>query len=86
MEEVLNVFGTKKIVENELGNFPVQFLIISGMWTSRWNFMLLFMRKRDGADWVQFAYLTSPVIVEVPDPGLLKKQKIYFDIPEPTAL
>jgi tyrosine-protein kinase Etk/Wzc len=78
MEEVLNVFGTKKIVENELEIFHSNSLIISVVKT-----LNLYAPIYEEKGWrglgTTSAYLTSPVIVEVPDPSNIEEsKKIYF--------
>jgi tyrosine-protein kinase Etk/Wzc len=78
MEEVLNVFGTKKIVENELEIFHSNSLIISVVKT-----LDLYAPIYEEKGWrglgTTSAYLTSPVIVEVPDPSDIEEtNKIYF--------
>src|SRR5450432_1560611 len=78
MEEVLNVFGTKKIVENELEIFHSNSLIISVVKT-----LDLYAPVYEEKGWrglgTTSAYATSPVIVEVPDPSDIEEtSKIYF--------
>jgi capsular exopolysaccharide synthesis family protein len=78
MEEVLNVFGTKKIVENELEIFHSNSLIISVV-----KMLNLYAPIYEKKGWrglgTTSAYLTSPVIVEVPDPSDIEEsRKIYF--------
>ena len=78
MEEVLNVFGTKKIVENELEIFHSNSLIISVV-----KKLDLYAPVYEEKGWrglgTTSAYLTSPVIVEVPDPTDIDEAgKIYF--------
>jgi tyrosine-protein kinase Etk/Wzc len=78
MEEVLNVFGTKKIVENELEIFHSNSLIISVV-----KKLGLYAPVYEEKGWrglgTTSAYLTSPVIVEVPDPSDIDEvRKIYF--------
>jgi uncharacterized protein involved in exopolysaccharide biosynthesis len=78
MEEVLNVFGTKKIVENELEIFHSNSLIISVV-----KKLNLYAPIYEEKGWrglaTTSAYLTSPVIVEVPDPtDIDEAKKIYF--------
>ncbi len=78
MEEVLNVFGTKKIVENELEIFHSNSLIISVV-----KKLKLYAPIYEEKGWrglgTTSAYITSPVIVEVPDPSDIDEvQKVYF--------
>jgi tyrosine-protein kinase Etk/Wzc len=78
MEEVLNVFGTKKIVENELEIFHSNSLIISVV-----KKLDLYAPVYEEKGWrglgTTSAYLTSPVIIEVPDPtDIDEANKIYF--------
>ncbi|HEV3223187.1 MAG TPA: polysaccharide biosynthesis tyrosine autokinase [Puia sp.] len=78
MEEVLNVFGTKKIVENELEIFHSNSLIISVV-----KKLKLYAPVYEEKGWrglgTTSAYLTSPVIVEVPDPSDIDEaKKVYF--------
>ncbi|HEY1869748.1 MAG TPA: polysaccharide biosynthesis tyrosine autokinase [Chitinophagaceae bacterium] len=78
MEEVLNVFGTKKIVENELEIFHSNSLIIAVV-----KKMNLYAPIYEEKGWrgmgTSSAYLTSPVIVQVPDPtDIEESRKIYF--------
>ncbi len=78
MEEVLNVFGTKKIVENELEIFHSNSLIISVV-----KKLNLYAPVYEEKGWrglgTSSAYLTSPVIVEVPDPSDIDEaKKVYF--------
>ena len=78
MEEVLNVFGTKKIVENELEIFHSNSLIISVVKTLK-LYAPVFEEKGWRGLGTRSAYLTSPVIVEVPDPSDIEESsKIYF--------
>jgi tyrosine-protein kinase Etk/Wzc len=78
MEEVLNVFGTKKIVENELEIFHSNSLIISVVKTLD-LYAPVFEEKGWRGLGTRSAYLTSPVIVEVPDPSDIEESsKIYF--------
>ncbi len=82
MEEVLNLFGTKKIVENEieiLGSNETLARVIKKMRLYApvtaevaWNGLI-----------ERSAYLTSPIIVEVPEPEALRNsEKIYFQYNE----
>jgi tyrosine-protein kinase Etk/Wzc len=78
MEEVLNVFGTKKIVENELEIFHSNSLIISVV-----KKLDLYAPVFEEKGWrglgTTSAYLTSPVIVEAADPTDIEEaSKIYF--------
>jgi tyrosine-protein kinase Etk/Wzc len=82
MEEVLNLFGTKKIVENEIeilqSNETIGRVI---------NKMRLYAPVTAEVGWggliERSAYLTSPIIIEVPEPELLKNSdKIYFSYNE----
>jgi len=78
MEEVLNVFGTKKIVENELEIFHSNSLIISVV-----KKLDLYAPVFEEKGWrglgTTSAYLTSPVIVEVPDPSDIDEgRRVYF--------
>lgn len=78
MEEVLNVFGTKKIVENELEIFHSNSLIIAVV-----KKLKLYAPISEEKGWrglgTSSAYLTSPIIVEVPDPSEIdESKKIYF--------
>ncbi len=78
MEEVLNVFGTKKIVENELEIFHSNSLIISVV-----KKLGLYAPAFEEKGWrglsTTSAYLTSPVVMEVPDPNNIEEaKKIYF--------
>ncbi len=78
MEEVLNVFGTKKIVENELEIFHSNSLIISVV-KKLDLYAPIFEEKGWRGLETTSAYLTSPVIVEVPDPSNIDEfNKIYF--------
>ncbi|HMG66198.1 MAG TPA: Wzz/FepE/Etk N-terminal domain-containing protein, partial [Chitinophagaceae bacterium] len=78
MEEVLNVFGTKKIVENELEIFHSNSLIISVVKTLN-LYAPIFEEKGWRGLATTSAYLTSPVIIEVPDPSDIEEtSKIYF--------
>ena len=74
MEEVLNVFGTKKIVENELEIFHSNSLIISVVKTLN-LYAPIFEEKGWRGMGTTSAYLTSPVIVEVPDPTDIEEVK-----------
>ena len=79
MEEVLNVFGTKKIVENELEIFHSNSLIISVV-----KKLGLYAPVYEEKGWrglgTTSAYLTSPVTIEVPDPSDIDEiKKIYFE-------
>jgi capsular exopolysaccharide synthesis family protein len=78
MVELLNLFDTKKIVENELeilrsneviADVVVQMRLYAPIFTeSGWHGMI----KRNG-------YLTSPVILEVSDPkSIIEAKKVYF--------
>jgi len=78
MEEVLNVFGNKKIVENELEIFHSNSLIISVV-----KKLNLYSPVYEEKGWrgmgTTSAYVTSPVIVQVPDPtDIEESRKIYF--------
>jgi capsular exopolysaccharide synthesis family protein len=78
MEEVLNVFGTKKIVENELEIFHSNSLISSVVKT-----LYLYAPVYEEKGWrglaTTSAYLTSPIVVEVPNPNSIEEiQKVYF--------
>ena len=82
MEEVLNVFGTKKIVENEIeilqSNETIGRVIRK---------MRLYAPVTAEVGWKglieRSAYLTSPIVIEVPEPAILKNsEKIYFDYNE----
>jgi capsular exopolysaccharide synthesis family protein len=78
MEEMLNVFGTKKIVENELEIFHSNSLISSVVKT-----LNLYAPLYEEKGWrglsTTSAYLTSPIIVEVPNPNDIEEtRKIYF--------
>ena len=78
MEEMLNVFGTKKIVENELEIFHSNSLIISVVKT-----LNLYAPMYEEKGWrglsTTSAYLTSPIIVEVSNPNNIEEtRKIYF--------
>src|ERR1700693_1585250 len=78
MEEVLNVFGTKKIVENELEIFHSNSLIISVV-KSLDLYAPIYEEKGWRGLGTTPAYLTSPVIVEVPDPSEIEESKnVYF--------
>ncbi len=79
MEEVLNVFGTKKIVENELEIFHSNSLISSVV-----NTLGLYAPVYEEKGWrgleTRSAYLTSPIIVEVPNPNEIDEaNNIYFN-------
>ena len=78
MEEVLNVFGNKKIVENELEIFHSNSLIISVV--KKLNlYSPIYEEKGWRGMGTSSAYLTSPVIVQVPDPTEIEEsRKIYF--------
>ena len=78
MEELLNLFNTKKIVENELEIIRSNEVIIDAVTKLRlyapvytesgWHGMI----KRN-------AYLTSPVVLEVSDPqSITEVKKVYF--------
>jgi len=80
MEELLNLFGTKKIVENELeiirsneviSDVVTKLKLYAPVYTeSGWRGLI----KRN-------AYLTSPVILEVEDPrSIVEVKKVYFTI------
>jgi capsular exopolysaccharide synthesis family protein len=80
MVELLNLFDTKKIVENELeilrsneviADVVVQMKLYAPIFTeSGWHGII----KRN-------AYLTSPVILEVSDPkSIIEVKKVYFNI------
>ena len=80
MEELLNLFNTKKIVENELEiirsnevimDVVTKMRLYAPIYTeSGWHGMI----KRN-------AYLTSPVILEVSDPAtIIEVKKVYFKI------
>jgi tyrosine-protein kinase Etk/Wzc len=80
MEELLNLFNTKKIVENELEilrsnevitDVVIQMRLYAPIYTeSGWHGMI----KRN-------AYLTSPVILDVSDPkSIIEVKKVYFSI------
>ena len=80
MEEVLNVFGTKKIVENELeilrSNSIVREVVL---------IMKLYAPIYEEKGWrglaTTSAYLTSPIIVEISNPDSLTDSKeIYFEV------
>jgi tyrosine-protein kinase Etk/Wzc len=80
MEEVLNVFGTKKIVENELeilkSNSIIKEVVIK---------MNLYAPIFEEKGWrgmgTTSAYMSSPIVVEVPNPDSLNQtKKIYFEI------
>jgi tyrosine-protein kinase Etk/Wzc len=78
MEEVLNVFGTKKIVENELEIFHSNSLIIAVVKKLK-LYAPIFEEKGWRGLGTSSAYLTSPIIVEVPDPSEIEEsKKIYF--------
>jgi tyrosine-protein kinase Etk/Wzc len=78
MEEVLNVFGTKKIVENELEIFHSNSLIISVVKTLN-LYAPIFEEKGWRGLGTTSAYLTSPVVLEVPDPNEIEEtHNIYF--------
>ena len=80
MEELLNLFNTKKIVENELEiirsnevitDVVTKMRLYAPIFTeSGWHGMI----KRN-------AYLTSPVLLEVLDPrSIIEVKKVYFNI------
>ncbi|MEJ0082970.1 MAG: GNVR domain-containing protein [Puia sp.] len=80
MEELLNLFNTKKIVENELEilrsnevitDVVIQMRLYAPIYTeSGWRGMI----KRN-------AYLTSPVILDVSDPkSITEVKKVYFSV------
>ncbi len=80
MEELLNLFNTKKIVENELEiirsnevitDVVTKMRLYAPVYTeSGWRGMI----KRN-------AYLTSPVVLEVSDPrSIIEVKKVYFNI------
>ncbi len=80
MEELLNLFNTKKIVENELEilrsnevitDVVIQMRLYAPIYTeSGWHGMI----KRN-------AYLTSPVILDVSDPkSIIEVKKVYFSV------
>ena len=82
MEEVLNMFGTKKIVENEIeilqSNETIGRVIRK---------MRLYAPVTAEVGWKglieRSAYLTSPIVIEAPEPAILKNSgKIYFDYNE----
>ena len=78
MEEVLNVFGTKKIVENELEIFHSNSLIVSVVKTLKLYAPLYEQRGWMGLG-IYPAYITSPIIVEAPIPEDIEKaDRIYF--------
>lgn len=78
MEEILNVFGTKKIVENELEIFHSNSLIMAVVKTLNLYAPIYEEKGWRGLETTS-AYLTSPVIVEVPDPSNIEEsKKIYF--------
>jgi capsular exopolysaccharide synthesis family protein len=78
MEEVLNVFGTKKIVENELEIFHSNSLISSVVKTLN-LYAPLFEEKGWRGLATTSAYQTSPIMVDVPNPGdIVETRKIYF--------
>ncbi|MDP4212589.1 MAG: polysaccharide biosynthesis tyrosine autokinase [Bacteroidota bacterium] len=79
MEEVLNVFGTKKIVENELEIFHSNSLISSVVKT-----LGLYAPMYEEKGWrglgTTSAYLTSPITVTVPNPNEIDEARnIYFN-------
>ncbi len=78
MEEVLNVFGTKKIVENELEIFHSNSLLVSVV-----KKLKLYAPIFEQQGWmglgVSPAYLSCPIIVEVPDPAaIVEIESVYF--------
>ncbi len=78
MEEVLNLFGTKKIVENE-----IEILQSNETLGRVIKKMKLYAPVTAEIGWggmiARSAYLTSPIVVEVPEPEALKNsEKIYF--------
>ena len=79
MEEVLNVFGTKKIVENELEIFHSNSLIIAVVKKLK-LYAPIFEEKGWRGLGTSSAYLTSPIIVEVPDPSEIDETKRYISI------
>ena len=79
MEEVLNLFGTKKIVENEIEILQSNETI--GRVAKR---MRLYAPVAAEVGWggliKRSAYLTSPIIVESPDPENVRKaEKVHFE-------
>lgn len=80
MEEVLNVFGTKKIVENELEILKSNSIIREVVMK-----MKLYAPIFDEKGWngiaASSAYLTSPIVVDVPNPDSLNESpKVYFEM------
>ena len=78
MEEVLNLFGTKKIVENELEIFRSNSLVSEVV-----KVMGLYAAVYEEKGWKGFettsAYLSSPINIEVPDTkNIDEKYKVYF--------
>jgi len=82
MEEVLNLFGTKKIVENE-----IEILQSNETLGRVIKKMRLYAPVTAVVGWggliERSAYLTSPINVEVPEPEILKNsEKIFFEYNE----
>lgn len=80
MEDVLNLFGTKKTVENEtqiLSSNEILRVVIKKLH--------LYAPVSEELGWkgkiTQSAFLTSPVMIDVPDPELIKEsKKIFFTL------
>ena len=80
MEEVLNMFGTKKTVENE-----TQILSSNEILKVVINKLHLYAPVTEELGWngkiTKSAFLTSPIMIEVPDPETIRQTKnIYFTL------
>ena len=77
MEELLNIFGEKKIVENELEVLRSND-VINHVVTSMRLYAPIFREK----GWItRSAYTASPVVLELQDPkSIIETDKIYFTI------
>jgi capsular exopolysaccharide synthesis family protein len=78
MEDVLNVFGTKKIVENELEIFRSNAVISEVV-----RNMKLYVQYFEDLGWkgLRSAYTSSPIVVDVSNPDSTgATRKVYFDV------
>ncbi len=80
MEDVLNLFGTKKTVENE-----TQILSSNEILKVVINKLHLYAPVTEELGWngkiIKSAFLTSPVMIDVPNPDLIQdSKKIYFTV------
>jgi len=87
MEEVLNLFGTKKIVENEIEILQSNETIGRVVRKMR-LYAPIFAEAGWGGLITRSGYLTSPIMIEVPEPERLKKteKKVPFSYNEKDKL